>query len=60
MPFAIQTSLKTIEQKKKKKIEEAPLWLSGLRPQHSVGEDAGLIPGLVQWAKDPALLQAAA
>ena len=33
------------------------LWLSGLR--HSVCEDAGLIPGLTQWVKDPVLPQAA-
>ena len=31
-----------------------PLWLSGLKTQHSVREDGGSIPGL---AKDPALLQ---
>ena len=35
------------------------LWLSELRNQHSVYEDVGSIPGLAQWAKDPALLQAA-
>ena len=35
------------------------LWFSGLRTQHSVCEDTGLIPGFPQWVKDSALLQAA-
>ena len=33
---------------------EFPLWLSGLRTQHSVREDVGSIPGLTQWVKDRA------
>ena len=38
--------------------EEFLLWLSRLRTQRSVHEDAGLIPGLTQRVKDLALLQA--
>ena len=38
--------------------EEFPLWLSGLRTWRSVCEDSGLIPDLMQWVKDLALLQA--
>ena len=41
-----------------KKSLEFPLWLSGLGIRHGLCEDVGLIPGLVQWVKDPVLLQA--
>ena len=34
------------------------MWLSGLRTCHDVHEGEGLIPGLAQWAKAPALSQA--
>ena len=37
---------------------EFPLWLSGLKTQHSVHGDAGSIPSVAQWIKYPALLQA--
>ena len=34
------------------------MWLCGLRSRHSCREDAGLIPGLAQRAKNPASPQA--
>ena len=32
-----------------------PVWLSGLRTTRFLHEEAGLIPGLEQWIKDPVL-----
>ena len=42
----------------KRKSQEFPLRLKGLRTQHGVCEVVGSIPGLPQWVKDPAFLQA--
>ena len=49
-----------MKNKLKENAWEFPLWLSGLRTQHSVHKDVDSIPGLTQWVKDPALLQAVA
>ena len=43
---------------KKTMYNEFLLRLSGLRTQHHLCEDVGLISGRDQWAKDPVLLEA--
>ena len=40
------------------KKREFPLCFTGLRTQHSLLEDVGLVPDLAQWGKDPVLPQA--
>ena len=51
---------KQTNNKTKQNIEFPSSWLSRLKTQHCLSEDAGLIPGLTQQVKDLALLQAVA
>ena len=45
----IMRTFKTVE------VELPPWWLSRLRTQRGLCEDAGSIPGLARWVKDPGM-----
>ena len=49
LPYAVGTA-----EKEKKKKQEVPFVAQQLKNLTSIHEDAGLIPGLAQWVKDPA------
>ena len=55
-PYAAPVALKSKKTKTKTEDEEFPLWLSGLRTLCSICGDAGSIPSLDLWVKDPVLL----
>ena len=54
-----QSSRYQVQKGDNENTREFLLWLSGLKTQHSVHEDVGLISGISQWVKDLTLPQAA-
>ena len=60
LPFVSVSKERRVLGKVKMPQKAFRLWLRGLGTQHSVHEDPCLIPGLAQWVKNPALLQAVA
>ena len=58
--FSQQSPCDISSQFKAELFWKLPLWLSGLKTEHGLREDVGLIPGLAQWVEDPGSRKAGA